>query len=170
MLIFENKGVIDIESITTFGVSSKEGKNPIGFFGTGLKYAIAVILRLGGTIDIYRETKRYSFTVKTKKIRVNEFNIVHMNGKPIGFTTELGKTWEPWKAYRELACNVYDEGGTVDSTEDDYPPHFCDNTTTIVVKCKELEEVHADNDIFITSKPLEESSKIEIHKGMSYHV
>ena len=47
MIVFENPGEIDIRSISTFGVSVKEGDNPIGFFGTGLKYAIVVLLRTG---------------------------------------------------------------------------------------------------------------------------
>src|ERR1700733_12022356 len=47
MIVFENYGEIEIDAITTFGVSVKEGPNPIGFFGTGLKYAVAVLLRHG---------------------------------------------------------------------------------------------------------------------------
>lgn len=170
MLVFENKGLIDVQSITTFGVSSKESDNPIGFFGTGLKYAIAVILRLGGTIDIYRETKKYSFSVKKKRIRVNDFNIVHMNNKPIGFTTELGKTWEAWQAYRELACNAYDEGGTIWQLNEGELPFLEQGTTTIIVNCTELESVHEDNDIFITSEPIEKSAQIEIHNGISPYI
>lgn len=53
MIIFRNKGVIDPKSITTFGVSSKENPGAIGFFGTGLKYAIAILLRH----PLYDETR-----------------------------------------------------------------------------------------------------------------
>ncbi len=52
-VIFRNKGVIDPSSITTFGVSSKENPGAIGFFGTGLKYAIAILLREGCDITIH---------------------------------------------------------------------------------------------------------------------
>jgi hypothetical protein len=31
---------------------------------------------------------------------------------PIGFTTQLGKQWEVWMAYRELVCNAKDERGS----------------------------------------------------------
>lgn len=40
IVAFRNKGVIDPKSITTFGVSSKEGEGAIGFFGTGLKLSL----------------------------------------------------------------------------------------------------------------------------------
>ena len=46
MIIFQNKGLIDVHAISIMGVSVKED-NSIGFFGTGLKYAIAVLLREG---------------------------------------------------------------------------------------------------------------------------
>lgn len=52
-VIFRNKGIIDPRSITTFGVSSKDSESAIGYFGTGLKYAIAILLREGCKIDIY---------------------------------------------------------------------------------------------------------------------
>lgn len=113
MIIFENKGIIDPISIKTFGVSSKEGDSPIGFFGTGLKYAIAIILREGGSIKIASGDNLFEFTTLKHVIRNDEFELVCMNGDPMAFTTELGKTWEPWTAYRELYSNTMDEGGKV---------------------------------------------------------
>jgi len=47
MIILKNKGEIEIETITTMGVNVKECDSPIGFFGTGLKFAIATFLREG---------------------------------------------------------------------------------------------------------------------------
>lgn len=35
MIVFKNKGLIDLRALTTFGVSSKVSENPIGIFGTG---------------------------------------------------------------------------------------------------------------------------------------
>ena len=42
---FITPGQIDLENVFTFGISAKESDNPIGFFGTGLKFAIATLLR-----------------------------------------------------------------------------------------------------------------------------
>ena len=38
-------GEIEPLLIRTFGVSVKDSESPIGFFGTGLKYALAILLR-----------------------------------------------------------------------------------------------------------------------------
>src|SRR5437867_1027619 len=96
--VFENPGVIDPRSITTFGVSSKDNASKaIGFFGTGLKYAIAILLRNGCGITIYSGGKKYTFGVFKEEIRNDTFQIVTMNNVKLGFTTELGKTWEMWQ-------------------------------------------------------------------------
>lgn len=115
-IIFENPGEIDLRSISTFGVSVKEGDNPIGFFGTGLKYAIAVLLRTGHQVTIYAGEQTVEFGKRTESVRGKSFEFVTMsiNGasaEAIGFTTDLGKQWELWMAYREIACNCKDEGG-----------------------------------------------------------
>lgn len=117
MIIFENPGEIDVRSICTFGVSVKEGDNPIGFFGTGLKYAIAVLLRTGHKVEIQSGLTVVRFGLSRETVRGQEFEFVTMStdgGTPqsIGFTTQLGKQWELWMAYREIACNCKDEGGT----------------------------------------------------------
>lgn len=115
-IVFENPGEIDLRSISTFGVSVKEGDNPIGFFGTGLKYAIAVLLRTGHDITIHAGEQTVVFGKRREEVRGQEFEFVTMainGGEPagIGFTTELGKQWQLWMAYREIACNCKDEGG-----------------------------------------------------------
>lgn len=116
MIVFENPGEIDLRAVSTFGVSVKEGENPIGFFGTGLKYAIAVLLRTGHKVTIHSGLSVVHFNTHKQPVRGQDFEFVTMevdNDPPtsIGFTTELGKQWELWMAYRELACNCKDEGG-----------------------------------------------------------
>ena len=46
MITFHSPTILPIEAATTMGVSVKESDNAIGKFGTGLKYAIAGVLRL----------------------------------------------------------------------------------------------------------------------------
>jgi len=143
-LIFENTGVIDPMAITTFGATVKETENPIGFFGTGLKYAIAVLLRTGHAITIQAGDRVLRFTAVPTAIRGQSFNIVHLDGSPIGFTTELGKTWEVWMAYRELMCNTMDEAGhcyTADNVSDPDP-----DMTRIVVEGAGILEAHDNHD------------------------
>jgi hypothetical protein len=116
-IAFTNPGEIDVRSISSFGVSVKEGDSPIGFFGTGLKYAIAVLLRLGHRVSVLSGVKHIEFGLKRDSIRGKEFDFVTMaedGGEPLvlGFTTELGKQWAAWMAFREIACNCKDENGS----------------------------------------------------------
>lgn len=117
MLKFSNPGEIDIRAITTLGVNVKEGGTPIGYFGTGLKYAIAALLRLRENIVIFSGESRFDFGTAREVIRGKEFEIVTMNETALGFTTEFGKNWKPWMLYRELASNTIDEGGEIEEDE-----------------------------------------------------
>jgi hypothetical protein len=167
-VIFKNKGLIDIKAITTFGISSKEGDNPIGFFGTGLKYAIAVLLREGCNITIFSGTERYDFTTEMKTVRINDFNFIQMNGVELAFTTDLGKTWELWQAYRELYCNCMDEKGEVYLNEADTALDRTANETTIVINGSKFETIHeTKSDFILESNPIFTTKGLEIHFGES---
>lgn len=113
MLVFENDGEIDPRLITLMGVNIKEKNNAIGYFGTGLKYAIACLLRWNDRIIIQSGQSEFHFTYEPSRIRDTDINIITMRSKlgslQLGFTTELGKNWKPWMIYRELWCNMQDE-------------------------------------------------------------
>ena len=130
-IIFSNPGLIDPRLITVLGVNVKEGTSPIGFFGTGLKYAISVLLRNQCSIHIYAGQDAYAFSTREETIRGKTFSVVHMNDQPLGFTTELGKNWKPWMALRELYSNAKDEGG--DWRLGDLSPKDLPGNTVIVV-------------------------------------
>jgi len=167
MLLFKNDGLIDIFGIKTFGASAKEGENPIGFFGTGLKYAIAVILRERGFISIWRGEERYVFATKQITTRGKSFDVVTMNGEELSFTTELGKTWEPWQAFRELYCNAKDENGTCERASLGIP---APGTTMITVDCHKLDVAFSQIDDIIlapSKKLLYRTEQLEIYDGVS---
>lgn len=167
-IIFKNAGTIDPRSITTFGVSSKENASAVGFFGTGLKYAIAILLREGCGITIYSGKRQLTFGTKRDKIRVDSFEFVTMNNRRQGFTTELGKTWELWQAFRELYCNCMDEGGTVREGEPGEVIHPEPGHTTIVVTGRDFAEVYRNrSDIILETEPLETGDSCDIHPGPS---
>lgn len=165
VLSFQNLGEIDMVAATTFGVNAKANSNPIGFFGTGLKYAIAIVLRLGGKVTIYSGEKRYTFGLQKTDVRGQEFDVVTMNRKPMGWTTRMGIKWEPWQAFRELYCNVKDEGG------------FCTNRklkpeagkTTIVVEGVEalVEAYEKRSAFFLEGTPIYRGSTVEVFPGKS---
>lgn len=163
-LIFQNPGLIDMTAVTTMGISVKESDNPIGIFGTGLKYAIAGIIRHNGSITIIRGMEVYRFAKEEVEVRKVTKNIVTMNGDKLGYSEELGKHWEAWHLYRELYCNCLDEGGEVILTEEEPVGEY--DTTKIIVECAALDEVHTNrHKYFLNSKPIYSNGNIEIHAG-----
>jgi hypothetical protein len=149
-IVFTTPGLIPLEAFTVFGANAKPNtNNPIGFFGTGLKYAIAVCLRMGQEVILYRGHKKYTFYVKQDKFRDREFGFVNMKTQTwlpavlqfgrgghtkLPFTTELGKTWELWQAFREFETNTRDENGTTELWKDDRYNNF--------ERCGRIDEEH----------------------------
>lgn len=165
MIVFQNPGLIDLRAIAIMGLNAKESKNPIGQFGTGLKYAISVLLRSGCQISIFRGEDEFRFRTEKSDFRGKSFDVVWMDGpeggKELGYTLELGKHWEPWMAIRELESNARDEGGQSFATEDF---QLSPTVTTIVISGPTAEVAYSQlPDIFISSKPLWVSKVIEVH-------
>lgn len=170
-IVFRNKGVIDPRSITTFGVSSKENAKAIGFFGTGLKYAISILLRNDCKIVVYSDKQVYTFDTVREKIRNDEFDFIRMNGVSLGFTTELGKTWKMWQAFRELWCNCADEHGESYVVEDALMVDPVEGETLIVVTGEPFFDVWADrSSVVLTSEPVFKSESVNIHRGASKYL
>lgn len=171
MIIFQNPGLIDLRAITTMGLNAKDTKNPIGQFGTGLKYAIAVCLREGNSFSIWRGEDEYSFFTKSELFRGKSFRFVYMANKAgspvqLGFTLDLGKNWEIWQALRELESNCRDEDGFSSNNEDWQPSP---DTTTIAVSGTSFEVAYNTiQDIFIMAeKPIWESEQLAIYRANS---
>lgn len=122
-VVFRTPSLIPIEAFTMVGVNAKPSTtNPIGFFGTGLKYAIAVLLRLGCKVTVFIGLVEYEFYTVKEDFRGKDFDFVYMKkrkghfwSRPVKlpFTLEYGKTWEVWQAYRELHSNTLDENGEI---------------------------------------------------------
>lgn len=163
-VIFENAGEIDPLLIKTFGVSVKEGDSPIGFFGTGLKYALAILLRTGHEISIQSGERTHAFGTKQATLRGQPFNLITMDGDPLGFTDAVGKTWDLWMAYRELYCNAKDEGGDV-YIADDLPAPKADVTRVVVKGDAFLTEHNRRSTFILIGDPLYELEGCNVHAG-----
>lgn len=175
MIVFENEGEIDVRSISTFGVSVKEGENPIGFFGTGLKYAIAVLLRTGHKITILSGMQVVHFGLASETVRGQTFDFVTMSidsepHKSIGFTTELGKQWELWMAYREIACNCKDEKGA--GRRESYMVDAEEGRTKIIVIGSDFEMVFSEGHKYILEDQpnfvIDGNMEIRRHTGVDF--
>ena len=169
---FTNAGHLNLDVIRTMGVSVKENDNPIGFFGTGLKYAIATLLRTGHIISLRTNGETIQFRTKPKEIRGKMFDMIMMDDEQLGFTTDLGKNWELWQAYRELYSNCLDEGGMVSSV-------FIENDTVFTVEPNKvmaqgeqsIMDVHAERSkIFLHGDPWLITEGVEVHRGVSQYV
>lgn len=171
---FINRGLIDLRAVRTFGMSAKETENPIGFFGTGFKYAVAICLRLGCTVTMYRGLERIDFDTGHAELRGQSFNVVRMtrgrvdalDSEELAFTTELGKTWEAWQAFRELYCNALDEGGSV--WEGDAEP--AEDHTTIVVAGEPIYAAYIDRaNIVLQNEPRYALANLHVHERHGHH-
>lgn len=167
MIRFKNEGVIDIDAVTTMGVSVKDA-SAIGYFGTGLKFAIATLLRNGCEVVLYAGFERYEFSTYVKEVRGKEFQFVKMNDEKLGFTTDLGKNWQPWQCYRELASNTLDEGGTISSVGSEDTPE--ENQTAIYVSGYTIDSAYEERStIVLDTQPIHKFGNIEVHEYNGYN-
>lgn len=156
---FANAGKIDLDVIRVMGVSVKKSDNPIGYFGTGLKFAIATLLRTGHKITLRCDDDVYRITARSQEIRGESFGRVYMNDEPLPFTTALGKNWEVWQAYRELHSNTLDEDGAILDK-----PMQADTVIEVTGDAIQREYVNRDS-IFISGKPIARNEFLEVYDG-----
>lgn len=183
-IVFYTKPRLPKAVLFTMGVSIKEKENSIGFFGTGLKYAIAVLLRLGAKIEISSYNITYNFHTETDVIRDKEFQMIkcRIHGKfddvtsieSMPMTTDYGKQWEPWMALRELYSNTVDENGEMWLDGDGRAAPARDNNGTyIVLTCDINSELYdawnnRHGTWLLTSKaPVWENENLQVFLGES---
>lgn len=175
MIVFQNKGLIDTKFITTFGVSAKEGENPVGFFGTGLKYAIAVCMREKQNIVIDIGGATHWFSTEQEQLRNKDFEFIFMHWEgdhgeeklQLPFTTELGKKWKLWQAFRELYCNCTDEDGEIYEHRGS-PVYAQEDETVIRVTGEEFDQCWRDKSHYILDKePIYRHFMADVCDGMS---
>lgn len=164
MITLRNPGLIDLDAIRIMGVNVKETDSPIGYFGTGLKFAIATLLRTGHKVILWRGEERIEFSAQPIEIRGKVFQTVYMGEEKLAFTTDLGKNWEVWMAFREIYSNMLDEGGHAQSSR--IKP----------AKGQTLFEIHGEafakcyalrDEIFLNKPLLDASAEVSVHEGMS---
>ena len=108
----ENDGIIDSEAFNMIGASTKrDDSTKIGFFGSGLKYSIAYLLRNKIKFKVYADYREITFETKVSTLRGQSFDVIYINGEKTSMTTEMGIDWKAWFAIREIYCNAIDEGG-----------------------------------------------------------
>lgn len=129
----KNTGEMDINALVLIGASTKRGdSSKIGFFGSGLKYALAVLIRNGVMPKIFIGKREVAITIEKREFRNQTFSQIYIDGEPTSLTVEMGIDWEPWFAIRELYCNAIDEGQCSLKITEDLTPE--DGSTSIYVE------------------------------------
>lgn len=168
-VFFANAGELDLSLLTMMGVSIKHSKSPIGYFGTGMKFGLATLLRTGHRVRLWTGGRWHTFTVVDRTIRGETVSVVCMDGEALPFALNLGRNWEPWQAYRELASNARDEPGHVVTADPVRPETF---DTCWEVSGEGIEAAHRDRDtIFCSSRVLHHLPGVaEVREGRSQHI
>lgn len=169
-VVFRTSGIIDLRAITVFGCNAKPStSSPIGYFGTGLKYALAILAREGCIVKICRGLEILELKCVPSSFRNTTLSSIWLGQQELPFTTELGKNWELWQALRELESNTRDEGGSsfIDDSDSVEPE---EGATKIVVSSEEfLEEYENLSTIFIdrSLENISEDFSVEIFSAPS---
>lgn len=173
-IVFRTPGTIDVRAFTTMGVNAKLHPGAIGYFGTGLKYAVAVLCRLGASFVVHTGGERYTFETRPMRFRDQEFQQVVMRRdsflggegwrlgrfKKLPYTTQYGRNWQAWMAFRELYSNTLDEAGEVCAIDTWDPDdairaatsEFVTNTYIAVSGCEEFHAAYLDRDSIFLDK------------------
>lgn len=114
MLIFHTNTTIPNEALTLVGASTKDGDDSkIGFFGTGFKYAIAVLMRENVPLGLVVNGRPIRFDTVVRNLGDRSFDVICIDGKESSLTTRMGVEWKKWHAIREIWQNTIDEGGSI---------------------------------------------------------
>jgi len=111
-LKIKSTGEIEQEAFTLIGASSKRNdSSKIGFFGSGLKYSIASLIRNEIDFKIFKGTAEIKFDKVEKKFRNELYYAISVDGKETSLTTTMGgKDWDlPFAPIREIYSNAIDE-------------------------------------------------------------
>jgi len=153
-ILIQNDGEIESNSFELIGASTKRNDNSkIGFFGSGLKYSVAFMMRNNIDFKIFSGEQEMIFTTIPEKLKEQIFDRICINGKPTSFTVTMGPTWtEEWFVLREIYCNALDESScqVIRETEN---INAAAGKTRIYIEATENLKIVVDNwDAYFTSE------------------
>lgn len=111
-LQIKSKGEMALEAISLIGASTKRGDpNSIGMFGSGLKYALASIMRQDIPFVIFSGEKEIRLSTKVVEFKGKQFNRIYINGTETSLTDSMGtEDWDgTFPFIREIYSNALDE-------------------------------------------------------------
>jgi hypothetical protein len=166
-ILIQNDGEIETNSFELIGASTKrDEKGKIGFFGSGLKYSIAYMMRKGIEFRIFSGLNQLKFSTTKEQLKGKDFERICINGKETSYTVTMGPTWtKDWFVLREIYCNALDEGTCllVKSTEEVRPS--ADKTRIYVELTPELQEVVGNWDAYFSDERTPLFTSAEVFTG-----
>lgn len=152
MIIITNPGTMDLNGLRLFGASSKRQSNEkIGFFGSGVKYAISWMLRNEIDFQLWINGEPIDITTQDIEMRGTSYKEILIGGERTSITTEMGPKWKAWMSIRELYSNAIDEGGEM-IISDNYSDFIGENRTTFVITDEERYREVIENQDFYFSR------------------
>lgn len=119
-LLIASPGEAPLEGFLLMGASDKDAGDPntIGMFGSGIKYSIAQLARVGRLPVVYLGTTKLEFGLRETQVRAKTHQEIHyrVDGggwKSYGAVVQMGeRDWQDfWMPVREFVSNALDEVG-----------------------------------------------------------
>jgi hypothetical protein len=156
-LKIQSKGEIEIEAFTLIGASSKRNdSSKIGYYGSGLKYSIAAMLRNNIEFKVFNGSKEIVFSILNKTFRGDNYENILVDGKETSMTTTMGgRDWDiPFAPFREIYSNALDEDEDVILSETDNLIGQEGTTTFYIEKTQAMGEFYNNiNEYFCSKNP-----------------
>lgn len=165
-----NKGEVDVNAFRLMGATTKN-ENQIGYFGSGIKYAVATALRKGIPLKVFSGDKEIKISTKTTTLRDQEFQVVCINGHSTSITTNMGRDWKTWFIFREFFCNAIDEGEHTLAVSDS--PYGEKGITSVFIELtNEMKEIFDSLDHYFSQrrKPVHEAKGRKAYHRIGDHL
>lgn len=141
-LEFVNEGEVPVNAFKLLGASTKRGVDgKIGYFGSGLKYSLAVLLREGVSFRIFSGEKEIKVGTRKTKFAEKNIDVITINGEKTSITLDAGVDWELWFALREIYSNTLDENGKMYARTENSPQPESGRTKIFICIDDALKEI-----------------------------
>lgn len=154
-ILFCNDGEIPVNAFKLLGASTKRGDDSkIGYYGSGLKYAFALMLREQIAFRVFSGLNEVKISKRSTKFIDQKIDVMTVNGEKTSITLDAGVDWEPWFAIREIYSNTIDENGTM-AVGAEVKPEKGKTKIYIDTKSEKLEDIVNNwNNYFTTTRPI----------------